>query len=243
MNWKRGYFRLQKSEYALILRIHAPFRLISMNGLVAEEALLHKRYSTNFSRGSSFHTDGAGGRKQDDFRLEFFDERFTWLKTELERSLFTLEQVHQKMISIDKSPGKSFVYSKEHLRSVLAGKFQEKIYFTLQERRTDVLCFKDMSASIIREYHDNTKDDDKTKIISTSVKLIKKISILEIDRSVYSSITEMIVPDRQLELVPESMKLLLRPHLESDIKVAFRGQNLIRCSRPKFHFLENSLYI
>ena len=43
----------------------------------------------------------------------------------------------------------------------------------------------------------------------------------------------MIDPDRQLELVPESVKLLLRPHLESDIEVAFRGQNLIRCSRPR----------
>ena len=115
-----------------------------------------------------------GGRKQDDFRLESFDELFTWLKTELEHDLFTFEQVHQKMISIDKSPGKSLVYSKQHLRSVLVDRYQEKIYFTLQERRTYVLCFKDMSASIIGEYHDNTGDDDKTKIINTSVKLIKK---------------------------------------------------------------------
>ena len=49
-------------------------RLISMNDLVAEEAQLHKRCNTNFSRGSSFNADGAGGRKQDDFRLELFDE-------------------------------------------------------------------------------------------------------------------------------------------------------------------------
>ena len=39
--------------------------------------------------------------------------------------------------------------------------------------------------------------------------------------------------DRQLELVPESVKLLLRPLLKSDIKVAFWEQNLIRCSRPR----------
>ena len=43
----------------------------------------------------------------------------------------------------------------------------------------------------------------------------------------------MIDPDRQLELVPESLKLLLRPLLKPDIKVVFWGQNLIRCSRPR----------
>ena len=171
--------------------------LISMNDLVAEEALLHKRCNTDFSRESNFNTDGAGGRKQDDFRLELFDELCTWLETELEHSLFTLEQIHQKMISRDKSPDKSLVYSKKNLRNMLVDRYQEKMYFTSQERRPNVLCFKDMSASIIREYHDNTEDDDKTKLINTAVKLIKNdMSLLEIDRSVYPSITEMIDLDR-----------------------------------------------
>ena len=205
-----------------------------MNDLVAEEALLHKRSNTIFSHGSSFNTDGAGGRKQDDFQPELFDELCTWLETELEHSLFTLEQIHQKMISVDKSPDKSLVYSKKHLRNMLVDRYPEKMYFTSQERRTDVLCFKDMSASIIIEDHDNTEDDDRTKIVNTAVKLIKNdISLLEIDRSVYPSITEMIDAERQLELVPESVRLLLRPLLKSDINVAFWGQNLIRCSRPR----------
>ena len=100
------------------------------------------------------------------------------------------------------------------------------MYVTSHDRRTDVLCFKDMSASIIREYHDNTEDDGKTKIISTAAKLIKNdISLLKIDRSVYTSVTEIIDTDRQLELLPESGK--------SDVKVAFWGQNLIQCSRPR----------
>ena len=85
---------------------------------MAEEALLHKQCNTNFSRVSSFNTDGAGSRKLDDFRLELFDELCTWLETELEHTLFTLEQIHQKMISMDKSPDKSLVYSKKQLPTI-----------------------------------------------------------------------------------------------------------------------------
>ena len=43
----------------------------------------------------------------------------------------------------------------------------------------------------------------------------------------------MIDPDRKLELLPESVKYLLRLLLKSDIKVAFWGQKLILCSRPR----------
>ena len=43
----------------------------------------------------------------------------------------------------------------------------------------------------------------------------------------------MIDPDRKLELLPESVKFLLRLLLKSDIKVAFWGQKLILCSRPR----------
>ena len=81
---------------------------------------------------------------------------------------------------------------------MLVDRYQEKMYFTSQERWTDALCFEDMKTSIIRECYDNTKDDDNTKIINTAVKLIKNdISFLETDRSVYPSVTEMIDSDRQ----------------------------------------------
>ena len=43
----------------------------------------------------------------------------------------------------------------------------------------------------------------------------------------------MIDQERELELVPESVKRLLRPLLKSDIKVAFWEQNLTRCKRAR----------
>ena len=55
-------------------------------------ALSHKWCNTHFFLESSFNTDGVGCRKQDDFRLELFADLCTWLKTELEHSLFTRKQ-------------------------------------------------------------------------------------------------------------------------------------------------------
>ena len=48
-----------------------------------------------------------------------------------------------------------------------------KMYFKSQKRRTDVLCFSDLTASIIRQHHEHIEDDDRTKIIKSAVKLIQ----------------------------------------------------------------------
>ena len=87
-----------------------------MNDLVAEGAC-----------GISFNTAGVGGRNQYDFWLELFDELYTWLETELERSWFKLEQIQPKMITIDKFPNKSIVYSKQHLQNMLVDRYQDKM--------------------------------------------------------------------------------------------------------------------
>ena len=81
-----------------------------------------------------------------------------------------------------KSPDKSLMYSKIHLRNMLVERRHEKTYFISQEQWSDVLCFNDKNASIATEYNDNAEDVDKTKIINTAVELIKNdISLLEID--------------------------------------------------------------
>ena len=36
------------------------------------------------------------------------------------------------------------------------------MYFTSEERKIDVICFKDLAASIIRERDNNKEDNDKT---------------------------------------------------------------------------------
>ena len=80
-------------------------------------------------------------------------------------NLFTPDQLHEKLVSFDKTPDKTLAYPK-HVK--------ERIYFYSEERRTDVLCLKDLTASIIREHHYNKEDDYKTKINKSAVKLISE---------------------------------------------------------------------
>ena len=48
------------------------------------------------------------------------------------------------------------------------------LYFTLQEKKKDLLCFRDTTAYIIREHHNKLKEttDQKSLLIETTSKLI-----------------------------------------------------------------------
>ena len=75
----------------------------------------------------------------------------------MEDNLFTLDQLHEKLVSFDKTPDKALAYTKRYPKQMLEEHFKERMYFTPQERRTDVLSIKDLTASIIREHHRSSK--------------------------------------------------------------------------------------
>ena len=60
-----------------------------------------------------------------------------------------MEELHENLVFFDKTRDKVLSYIKRYLEQMLEEHFKERIYFTSQERRTDVLCFKDLAASII----------------------------------------------------------------------------------------------
>ena len=108
------------------------------------------------------------------------------------------------------------------------------MYFTSQERRTDLLCFKDLATSIIQEHHNNKEDDDKTRIIKSAVKLIQNdIVLMNMNSSLYPSVNVMTDLDGQFKLIPESLRLFLKPHLEQDSRVSFWGQSIIKTWRTR----------
>ena len=140
--------------------------------------------------------------------MKLFKELCNWLEEEMEGNLFTLDQLHEKLLSFDKTPDKALAYTKRYLKQMCEEHFKERMYFTSQERRTAVLCFKDVTASIIQEHHNNKEDHDKTKIIKSAVKLIQNdIASVNMNSSLYPSINGMTDLDGQLKLIPESLKL------------------------------------
>ena len=150
----------------------------------------------------------------------------------MEDNLFTLDQLHEKLVSFDITPDKALAYTKRYLKQMFEEHFKERMHFTSQERRTDMLCFKDLTASIIREHHNNEEDDDKTKIIKSAATLIQnEIALVNMNSSLYPSIKAMTDLDGQLKLIPESLKLFLKPLLKQDRRVAFWGQSIIKTSR------------
>ena len=209
-------------------------RLLGINDLVAEEALLHKRCNSNFSCRGTQTPEGKIGRKRDNERLELFNEFCDWLDKQMEHRLFTLDQLHEKLLSLDKTPNKDLAYTKRYLKEKLLEIYEDQLYFTSQERRSDVLCFKDATATIIREHQENNEGDEKTKIIKSALKFIQNdIALANLDSDFYPSVNSMVDLDQHLELIPESLKLLLKPLLKDDKRVALWGQNIIRISRPR----------
>ena len=92
-------------------------RLLGITDFVAAETLLHKRCNTNFFSGRGNDADGDSGRKIDADRQNLFDTLCTILDEEMEQHLFTLEEIHQKMVDLDETEEKSQAYTKWHLKT------------------------------------------------------------------------------------------------------------------------------
>jgi len=126
---------------------------------------------------------------------------------------------------------------------MLQERYQDTLYFMLQEKREDILCVRDRTSNILRGHHSNVQlGDEKTQIIKTALKYIYNDTItIDLDTKSYPSAHSMSDITSQLVLVPDSLQLFLRPILKTDERVAIWGQNFIKACRPQSVVLKGDL--
>ena len=182
----------------------------------------------------------------DSLKENVFYQLCGWLDREMESGVYTVRQLHEQMKTIvgDDHP----VYHEKYLKELLKRYYGETIFITNQERRKDVVCFKNCTASILRDHHEMQTDNEEEKkkaIIKTAASLIvDDIKCLIFSKTEFPSLKEM----TSCYELPESLELLLTclmPH--SSVRRNVAGQNIISSLRPRsskmpFH-LGMSLYI
>lgn len=97
----------------------------------------------------------------DSLKENAFYQLCGWLDREMESGVYTVRQLHEQMKTIvgDDHP----VYHEKYLKELLKRYYGETIFITNQERRKDVVCFKNCTASILRDHHEMQTDNEEEK--------------------------------------------------------------------------------
>ena len=130
-------------------------RLSGCIDLVAAEAVYHdsccSRFMLNKEKSSAAMPTvkpKTQGRPQDQGMLQWFEKLCQWLEIEAGADLYTLTELHDKMIEFS---GGTQVYTVKRLKQKLQEHYKEFIYFSEIEGRGNVLCFRNMVKYFVNE--------------------------------------------------------------------------------------------
>ena len=167
------------------------------------------------------------GRPADELMLEWFNRLCTWLESECETELYTLNELHEQMCRIANG---SEVYTLKRLKQSLKDYYGDHVIFAEIHGRKDVFCFRNMANYILNEkwYVDRKTDSTKDayRIINAAAKLIRE----ELHAGTYSSVeypSDCEIKD--IEKAKEFMPLIP----SSQIKQVSIGQAVMQAMRPK----------
>ena len=106
-----------------------------------------------------------------------------------------------QIVGLDPTEDKSLAYGRQYLRTKLQEEYKEYLYLTSEERREGIVCMRDMTNAILRDYHQqvinplHTLDDVKLKeliTISAAIKLIcGDMARVPLARKQYPSVDSM----------------------------------------------------
>ena len=135
-------------------------------------------------------------------------------------------------------------YSNRHLKKLLLERFNGELMICSRYGESDVIVPYESASAILRKYGSNKAknfQDEKRNMIQCVGKLIvNEVTKAEYDRSVFLDINEINAED-QLEVLPESLKILLQSFIHSRSKVdrslatAMLGQSIMHLIANHYH--------
>ena len=106
---------------------------------------------------------------------QWFEMLCNWLESEGEADLYTLAELHSKMIEF--SGGSHDVSSVKRLKQKVQDRYKDFVFFGEVERHSNVVCFRNMARYIINEKWCTEKkegiEDEADRIVSAAAKINK----------------------------------------------------------------------
>lgn len=220
-------------------------RLLSVIDLPAAEAVYHQTCSVNFRTKKNLprftgHFSNTSvklkspGRPENTEQINAFSKLVDYVKSNDDK-LITVSQLVAMMADLCGEKA----YSIKHMKQKLLDHFGDSIVIGSVEGHSDVITLKENASTIIHEFHkrqqSSNDEEEKAKIISTAAKLIKSdIVSMSTPTDMYPSISDVSSTDKNLSLLPTSLRLLLSAiFCGKDVKVASIGQAILQACKPK----------
>ena len=145
-------------------------RLSMCTDLVAEEGVYHNLCMNNFR--TNIQTGNKVGRSADLYMLQNFQRVCNWLEEESDSELYTLTELHEKMMELSKE---SPCYGIKYLKHKLKEHYGDHIIFSELNRRPNIVCFKDLSWFILNQFK-NIKEQSPDDIVAAAARSSRAIS-------------------------------------------------------------------
>ena len=203
-------------------------RLLSCNDLVAEEALYHFKCMLNFRL--KHPSENKKGRPTDIAMMNNFEKICHWLEEDSGCELYTLTELHDKMINVSEG---SPCYSKKSLKRKLVECYGDHISFAQRPGQPDLIYFRNFSWFIMNEFK-KIRMQTPLDIINAAARIIKSdIRNLPCNKKEYPVISKMDDLDYGKKWVPESMMSFLKHLVSSPLKQMSIGQSITQSARPR----------